>query len=1560
MAKKLNKKVVIIGIVLLGGLGMLIAAVAVNELWRKNPARFISRAEGKAAEGDYEGAGLDYYAAFSRSKKKEQQLEMLEITAEMFKKAGAWDKVVGCWNKMAGVDPTNWEARRNIIGYYKQRADSGEIGIWTGIETSVDELIEAQLDEDLEIDPELYYLKGKALYFSASMGGTLDKKETAEQAIENFEKSIELSGDDVNVDAYWHMALSVLLKGQAQEESGLLGAEENARANAKSLLEQCQVKVPDDPNAALYLVNVAVGKTREEILEVEEDYLALADKFNEPVVYNVLSNYYDRLGMKLKALDASVKSLELDGGEVNAVIKTATLYFAAYNINGNEEDRDTAISLAVDALDMPDTQDENSYITQAANRNRKLAVHSLLSEIYLSYALAIEDVNDRSDAIELAADQVHKIKQMIASEESVISYRLDGLLNLAKGNDSLAVKQMYTAYQKYIAAKQSGEFMSYMLAKSFAGTSETGAVVEFLGNALSSFNYLSSHPSQLLEYVNIFVVLNPTTAINVLDRYDDIFGVDDASKQARLRVYIKTGQSELARELMDEYPEGNADKVLAQVALLANDTRQNFGTIMQLKAKIENGDQSAVPVLEQIEAENNRLQGKQIDMVYGLLQSSPKSVDSRNFTSIINYYVKNEKFDNAMEAVKLYLKENPDDLSAKIFVKILGESNPADVTVERRVEITVGIIEAIDEPLKRALSLAKYYQMNQKLEDAIDYYWKALAIEADNKEAAAGIFEIAVAQKDMELIDELVAMAVEYDYDDCQGGFYQARAEMVKENYEQALSLLNSCQEKRPVYSILYLLRARVYSQLGQYEEALEDIHIAAKYNPLNSEFSRTLAVMLYQRNLRLGDNATADELTEAKTALQSAIRMSPNDAGLQSIYAEYLSQNDPERVLAMLQAMQKQDPSIDNAIRISVTAIKIATRTDPPIMPTVRNAMLEIAESSINQALELEPDNDAATRIYVNLLQIKGELDKAEELIKDKKDLLWRFYLQNGKYENAKEILLQIYDGGDRIADTLVGLLTVSQRLRETEGVEKYSTELIESSPDDVEMRLLQVRSYLEVDMLDKVQGKLASLIARYPDEPRAYLLKAFVDMRNSKLQEALEAVNQALRNDPEDAKAWKLKGEINYLQANFNDAIDDLKKSKSINPEPEVRIALAKAYLQTDQISNAKTELKIASQDPQSPVVAWLLLEDLYLKANMSSDITKFYDRALEQSEENPAWLNKYANYCFSAKQFAKAGELYLQSWKKSQPQGSVEAMEGYVNVLAQEKKYSAIIRFSLKHIDGNYATVAYNSIGEAKYNLGDTESANEFFVKALKKAVGNYPVVSKVSVEISEVVGLDEAVALVKEALGSNPVIVDFAQYSIYGSRSEYAKALEYLERCIAANPNEQDVAAFNSLRLRILQTLYAQTKSNEYLNELISEYEKLLAKNPDNTMVLNNAAYLIAESGLDIVKAKLYAGRAYRKIPNNPGIMDTYAFVLLQEGNNEEALELLIKAKQLFEKQSAFGPTDFYEHLGLANKELENIDMAIAAYELALEAGKGTLSESDVDRINGLIIELENNR
>jgi tetratricopeptide (TPR) repeat protein len=75
--------------------------------------------------------------------------------------------------------------------------------------------------------------------------------------------------------------------------------------------------------------------------------------------------------------------------------------------------------------------------------------------------------------------------------------------------------------------------------------------------------------------------------------------------------------------------------------------------------------------------------------------------------------------------------------------------------------------------------------------------------------------------------------------------------------------------------------------------------------------------------------------------------------------------------------------------------------------------------------------------------------------------------------------------------------------------------------------------------------------------------------------------------------------------------------------------------------------------------------------------------------------------------------------------------------------------------------------------------------------------------------------------------------------------------------------------------------------------ITDYESLLAKTPTNidvATVLNNLAYLLAESNERLGEALQYAGRALDVKPNDPGVLDTYAYVLLKNGKTSQAAEL----------------------------------------------------------------------
>jgi Tfp pilus assembly protein PilF len=149
------------------------------------------------------------------------------------------------------------------------------------------------------------------------------------------------------------------------------------------------------------------------------------------------------------------------------------------------------------------------------------------------------------------------------------------------------------------------------------------------------------------------------------------------------------------------------------------------------------------------------------------------------------------------------------------------------------------------------------------------------------------------------------------------------------------------------------------------------------------------------------------------------------------------------------------------------------------------------------------------------------------------------------------------------------------------------------------------------------------------------------------------------------------------------------------------------------------------------------------------------------------------------------------------------------------------------------------------------------------------------------------------------------------------------------------------------------MFTKAKDKTSREKVIKEYESMLQEEPNNTMVLNNLAYTLADSEMDVGKALEYAERAYNMTPNNPEILDTYGYVLLKNGKAEQANEFLQRALQQFEQNRVNAPMEVYEHVGWAKEKLGQAKEALQAYERALELAGKDASKDVKDRISSEI-------
>ncbi len=95
--------------------------------------------------------------------------------------------------------------------------------------------------------------------------------------------------------------------------------------------------------------------------------------------------------------------------------------------------------------------------------------------------------------------------------------------------------------------------------------------------------------------------------------------------------------------------------------------------------------------------------------------------------------------------------------------------------------------------------------------------------------------------------------------------------------------------------------------------------------------------------------------------------------------------------------------------------------------------------------------------------------------------------------------------------------------------------------------------------------------------------------------------------------------------------------------------------------------------------------------------------------------------------------------------------------------------------------------------------------------------------------------------------------------------------------------------------------------------IKNLEQALAINPENATALNSLAFIMADQGIQLPKARDYIRKALELKPDHPAYLDTFGWVLHKMGDPVNARRVLNKAVDLAPKES-----EIREHLELVKK------------------------------------------
>ncbi len=1613
MAKKrLNKKVALIG----SGVFVLLFLVSIGVILHlsRDPEKFIKDGDAaiktaremtdeKIKEETYKRAERSYHKARNLAKTDSLRIEILFKLVDLYTETDQWRFVLGNWDNIKRIDPENVKARLGLFKYVYIMADSGADGLWQQVKEYADEFIKVAENADLLrediarwqpsgmrergtdqnvrqcLGAYLYLRRGRANLELTRLGAVTEPDEMLARVVDDLEKVQELEPN--NVQSYLYLAQAAKTKGEILASRGSIEEKDKAAGKAIEILKQAVNVAPDDPIAHINLLRekftqkTSSSQPQEQVQLLEDEYLSLVKQFPSSArAYLALSEFY-RINIETldKAVEAIQKATDLDKENVSYAIYLANLLYSNFSFYGQTQDLYRAINVARNALTLPDAQEETGP-RQGANLDNRASLYVFLSNCYIEQV--IEPCEKRTEAqtqqwLTNAEQTVYEIEQLLGSGEDVRIVKWRGMLQLAKGNQSDAVRKLYAAYEELKALRPPQppwpidiEFaqLSYTLAKLFKNTSEDGAVAEFLISALySGITWVK--PQARLDYVDVLLKLDYwTRAIDNLNIYDQYFKSNARSQTLRINALFGAGQfdeaeKELAR-MVATYPD-DPNTIKLNLALVQAKIRQVQRVIDQKKTE------EILPVFFQdpntTEEENDRAKGSE-----QLMEDELK-----------RYWVE------AAELVEKLLPTDPENTTLLVHKLMLSEPEPHKISKQRRKELEEQALSGIADPIRRAINLGIFYQRHNEFDKAAVELKKAFSSDVLRDEyrskkdklgeirttqyenVASYLFDIALKTKDLQWAEQIKETVQSENLDGCGGQFFSAHLAVAKEQYQDALAKLNECLKQKPVFSRALVLRSVVNSALGYEHASIEDAQRAAYLNPLDPAITKTLVSVLYQRNKKLGQNVSSDQIIETKTNLHKALRANPRDMGLFSFYAEYISNDEPLRALAIRQHLQKVDPSVQNAVLLARLAMNMALQEQDA---DKRDALLAIADSSFEQAQDIDPDNKAITEARAEYLRRTGRLKEAEQLIANDKKLLWKLYFRIGKHDEARMLLEQLYKSQPKDVGVVKGLLYVAERQADRKAAERYSEEILLLDASE-ENHLAQIQTFLNMGLVREADLKLQSFKEKYPQESRALLLEAWLAMRQGQLKEALQLTNRNLASNQNDAQAWRLRGQINLLMANYGQAISDLKRSKSLSDDPVARISLAKAYRHSGRYEDAITELKSTIDMPDAPMEGRLLLEQIYIQLGRKEALKQFYDDTLQKLPDSVLWYNRVGASALADGQFDTAEKLFAQAWQKSRNSGKGDstAIDGYLQALLlgagtpgtstwEPSKLDKVFEEGRIYVDGNFAHIAYLRMAEAKLKLGDKTTAIKYCQNAVDKAGTNEFLVANTLQRMYTLLGADEALTYCKQRLQANPdsLAANFSMFNLTKINGEYNKALGYIDKCLLiVGPDSPNKVNYIIEKAEVLTLAYNKTSDNNYLKKAIAEYESLLVEMPNNTSVLNNLAYMLANIEDRLAEALQYAERSLQARPNNPDLLDTYAYALHKNDRNQEAAESLQSAIQQYESQQLPIPAEVYEHIGMVNEKLGENDKALEAYKQALQIGGDNLTKTIQQRIKSAI-------
>jgi tetratricopeptide (TPR) repeat protein len=770
-----------------------------------------------------------------------------------------------------------------------------------------------------------------------------------------------------------------------------------------------------------------------------------------------------------------------------------------------------------------------------------------------------------------------------------------------------------------------------------------------------------------------------------------------------------------------------------------------------------------------------------------------------------------------------------------------------------------------------------------------------------------------------------------------------------------AFFVLASCSQS----SEKLVASANKWHDKKQYQEASILYQKAISKDKLNAE-------AYYREGLNLLDDK---KISESVNFLRRAVDLKPSNVDAATKLAEiYLTayQADPRRYQTLLADVKDLDNKILAQQPNSFDGLRIKG------LLTMAEGKPEDALPIFEKANKIRPYSRELIGWYAQAYSSAQQSDKAVALVNDMLahdkswpqgyQFLFMYYGRLGDKEKAEETLRDNAKN-DPTSETALtnyaNFLAASKRIPEGEVVVRQALNDRKTFP---KARLIVGDYCVRTQQFDKAKNEYQT--GATEDAKNAVVYKerlVALEAYEKHPEEAAKMARELAEEHPKDPSVNEMYASVLLQTGQKSDAAKSLESLKGLvakNPsDPVLHLDLARAYFSVNEKDKALAEaLEAAHSEQKAPaprmgilVPAQTVAARIYEDRGQHSKAMDLADFILSNQPNNPDAILIRDRALIGTNQADKA-QPELENLVKQYPKlndAHLQLASMYLNQKAFDKaraEYEFLNSANPPDIRG------FIGLQTVKMNTGKGEEA----IVTMQDLVDRNPTVLTYRYELANfqaaLAGLDwnsnvvrSKELLQKAADNYKEILKTTANSSEVWLRLgvmqrqllQYDTALASFEQ--AGNADPKNVAAF------LNQALVCEALGKK--KDATDAYNKVLAIDPDNPLVLNNLAYMTADSGNNLDQALTYAERAKKRAPDSPDVSDTLGFVYYKKDLNSEALRIFRQLAQDHPQSSTF-------HLHLAMALLKQGDKQGARDE-ATKATQSAVSPDEKSKVTAFM-------